>query len=390
MAGVRSAAMTLMIPAGAYNDPADRVGSANLLAEWALRGAGDRDSRQLSDHLDTLGLQRSSSASVLYTRFGAAALAARVVDGLPAYADIVRRPMLPEGDFEPSQNLALQSLSGLDDDPRHKLLIALRETFWPEPFGRNPMGRKADVSALTASDLRYDYSRRYSPEGTIFAIAGDIDLEQIVDTMTQLFGDWKAVPLSAVVDKPTGKTVYFEEQQSEQTHIGLAYESVDELHPDYYPARLAVEILSGGMSGRLFTEIREKRALVYSVSANYSSLPGRGAVMGYAGTSNERAQQTLDQFIIELQRLSDGVTADELNRAKTGLKASTIMSGESTGSRAGAIAHDWMIRKRLRTIDQIIHDIDSIGVERVNAYLASNPASNFTIAVVGPKQLKLP
>jgi len=390
MAGVRSAAMTLMVPAGAYNDPTARIGSATVLAEWALRGAGNRDSRQLSNHLDTLGLQRSSSASVLYTRFGAAALAGRVIDGLPAYADIVRRAKLPEGDFEPSQNLALQALAGLDDDPRHKLLIALRETFWPEPYGRNAMGHKADIAALTAEQLRADYAQRYSPNGAIFAIAGDIDLQQVIDLGNQLFGDWKAAPLPPVADRPTNKTVHFEEQKSEQTHIGLAFDSVDELHADYYPARLAVEILSGGMSGRLFTEIREKRALVYSVSASYSSLPGRGAIMGYAGTSNERAQQTLDQFIIELQRLAEGVTEAELDRAKTGLKASTIMSGESTGARAGAIGHDWLIRKRLRTIDEIIREIDSVNVDRINAYLAANPARNFTIAIVGPKQLKLP
>jgi len=135
--------------------------------------------------------------------------------------------------------------------------------------------------------------------------------------------------------------------------FGIAYPSIPETADDYYVMRLAMEVLSGGMSGRLFTEVREKRALVYSVWAGYTSLKGSGSILGYAGTSNDRAQATLDCFITELHRFTEGVTAAELARAKTGLKASTIMQGESTSARAGAIAHDFFMRGRIRTLDEI-------------------------------------
>src|SRR4029079_4109304 len=105
---------------------------------------------------------------------------------------------------------------------------------------------------------------------------------------------------------------HHEQQKSEQTHIGIAYPSVTEIDPDYYTVRLATEVLSGGMSGRLFTEIREKRALCYSVSAGYRSLKGQGSIFGYAGTSNDRAQATLDTFIAEIHRLQQGITQAEL------------------------------------------------------------------------------
>jgi predicted Zn-dependent peptidase len=162
------------------------------------------------------------------------------------------------------------------------------------------------------------------------------------------------------------------------------------MHPDYYTVRLAVEVLSGGMSGRLFTEVREKRGLCYSVWAGYSSLKDQGSILGYAGTSNDRAQATLDCFISELHRMEQGVTPAELDRAKTGLKASTIMTGESTSARAGAIAHDFFIRGRIRTLDEIKAAIDSITVDKVNDYLKKNKAGPFTIVIVGPKELKLP
>lgn len=390
MSGVRSAAMALLVPCGAATDPVGRLGTATVLSELVLRGAGERDSKQLTDYLDTLGLQRSSSASVLFTRFGAAALSARIMEGLPAYADILRRARLPEDGFEPARDLAMQSLFGVDDDPRHKLMIKLRECHWPWPYGRNVMGEKDDLVALTHEETTRAYRTRFSPKDAIFALAGDIDLARVKGEIERLFGDWKAPETPAVGELSSQKKYFFEEQKTEQTHIGIAYASVDEQHPDYYTARLAAEVLSGGMSGRLFTEIREKKGLVYSVSASYSSLPGVGAIMGYAGTSNERAQQTLDQFIIELQRLSDGITPEELDRAKIGLKSSTIMSNESTSARAGAVAHDWLIRKRLRSVDEIIASINAVNVDKVNAYLKANLARDFTTAIIGPKELKLP
>ena len=390
MPGVRSAAMSLMTPAGAAGDPEGRLGAANVLSEWVLRGAGERDSRQLTDHLDRLGLQRSGGTGVLHSRFGCAALSANVMAGLDAYADILRRARLPEDGFAPAIDLTLQSLSGIDDEPRQKLSIKLREAYWPWPLGRNPMGREEDVEKLTTDDVRQIYATRYRPDGTILALAGDVDFGFLKDKAESLFGDWTAGPAVDPAPTDTRRKYHYEYQKSEQTHIGLAYDAIDEAHADYYCARLATEILSGGMSGRLFTEIREKKALVYSVSAGYSSFPGHGAILGYAGTSNERAQQTLDQFLIELDRLSDGVTAEELTRAKTGLKSSSIMSGESTGARAGAIAHDQFVRGRLRTLEEIVAAIDGVTLDRVNAYLAAHRPKDLTIVIVGPKELILP
>ena len=131
--------------------------------------------------------------------------------------------------------------------------------------------------------------------------------------------------------------------------------------------------------------------LCYSVWSGYSSLKGSGgSIFGYAGTSNERAQATLDCFIGELHRLQSGVTEAELQRAKIGLKASTIMQGESTSARAGAIAHDYFIRGRIRTLEEVKDAIESVTVEKVNAYLKATAPGPFTIVTVGPKELKLP
>ena len=390
MPGMQSAAMTILLPAGSSSDPVDRCGSATVLSDLVLRGAGARDSRALTDYLDSLGLQRSSSVGVHHTRFSCAALSAKVITSLATYADIIRRPHLPADGFEAARDLALQSLAGIDDEPRQKLMIKLREWFLPSPFGRNPMGREEDLEKLTLELCKVDHARRYHAKNAIVAIAGNIDFEQVKGEVQKHFGDFNGAPPENIQVMPPPGNYHFEKQESEQSHIGIAFPSVPETHDDYYTVRLAMEALGGGMSGRLFTEVREKRALCYSVWAGYSSLKDRGFIMGYAGTSNDRAQATLDTMVAEIHRLGEGIAKDELDRAKIGLKASTIMQGESTSARAGAIAHDFFVRGRIRTLEEIKSAIDTVSLDRVNAYLKSTKPGPFTTVIVGPKELKLP
>lgn len=389
MPAMQSAAMSLLVPIGGAEDPAGQGGSAAVLSDLVLRGAGNRNSRELTDYLDSLGLQRSSSVGTYHTRFACAALAEKVLESLPTYADIVRQPHLPEDGFEAARDLSLQSLAGIDDEPRQKLLIRLRQWHWPYPFGRNSMGETKDLQNLKLADVKKDFAQRYQSNGAILAIAGNIDFADVKGRVEKSFGDWTGKELKPIQTAPPKAQRHHEKQKSEQTHIGIAYPSVPETDPDYYTVRMAIEILSGGMSGRLFTEVREKRGLVYNVSAGYSSLKTIGSIFGYAGTSNDRAQATLDTFLAELARLGEGVTAAELDRAKIGLKASTIMQDESTSARAGAIAHDFFTRGRIRPLDEIKSAIDSITLEQVNTYLRTHPAGPFTIVTLGPKALQI-
>lgn len=387
---MQSAGMCLLLPAGAATDPPNAGGSATVLSDLILRGAGQRNSRQLTDHLDTLGLQRSSSVGVHHLRLSCAAVAQRVLEGLPAYADILRRAALPEGEFIPARDLALQALASIEDEPRHKLLVKLRERHLGWPLGRPTIGLRQDLENMTVQICREDYARRFGPAGTILSIAGNVRFEPLRDLVEQLLGDWKGGADEPVCPSAPPGACHHERHTSEQTHIGIAYPALRETDDDYYAMRLAIEVLSGGMSGRLFTEIREKRALAYNVSAGYTSLKGCGAIMGYAGTSTDRAQATLDTFIAELLRLRQGVTADELERARTGLKADIIMSEESTSARASAIALDFYMRGRVRTLEEIKAAIDAVTLEQVNTFLKNNPPGPFTIVTLGPRQLTIP
>ncbi len=395
MPGIASAAMELHVPAGSATDPVDRCGSASVLSEIVLRGAGDRDARALTDHLDGLGLWRGGGAGTLTSRFTAAGLAQNVMKGMAAHADVVRRPTLVEDTVAPSIDLARQALIGLDDSPQQLASITLRQRAWPGPFGRNPMGELAHLDRLTHDGLRQDFSQRWQADGAVLSIAGDIEVERVVAEAERLFGDWQRVDQASIVVTPAPGPVHYVEQDSQQTHVALAYSTLPETHEDYYVARLAVECLSGGMSGRLFDRIREKKGLCYSVYASYASMPNPqgddfASVFCYAGTSNDRAQQTLDALLQELRDIRSGVTRDELHRARIGLKAGTVMSGESSSARAGSLARDWLTRGRLRSLDEITAAIDEIDLDRINDWLEDHPNGPFSFVMIGPKALDVP
>lgn len=386
--GVRSVSLNAMLPAGAATDPADAVGAATVLADWVMRGAGQRDSRTLTAELDRLGLQRSTSVGLLHARFNAVAVGRRLREALPLFADIFRRPMLIDEEFENARDLSLQALDGLDDDPRSLAMMALRQKHWPAPFDRNPMGVREQLQALTPDVLRDDFVSRFTPGGAIFAIAGDIDVDAIEAELEEHFGDWTGVARQPVVAADPEPGVHFIESKTEQTHIGIAWPSVAETDPDYYVARLVGEVLSGGTSGRLFAEIREKRGLCYSVGASYSALRGRASFLGYAGTAPERAQHTLDQFLHELRRLSEGITDDEIHRARIGIKSNLLMSNDSTGARAAMIGYDAYAFGRVRSVEEIIAAYDRVDARQATDFVRRRPPWPFTVVVIGPKPLE--
>jgi predicted Zn-dependent peptidase len=219
-------------------------------------------------------------------------------------------------------------LQSLEDEPRQKVLIELRRRHYPPPLGQDRRGTRAGIESLTPAVVRKHYARLFQPRGTIVSVAGKIDWQPLVEQVGRLFGDWEpSAPAALKVRKPAKKTAHLAKDTT-QTQIGIAYASVPFGHPDHYAAQAAVSVLSGGMSSRLFTEVREKRGLCYSVWASYHTFKDRASVLCYAGSTNDRAQETLDVTLAELRRLEDGIEPEEVERVQAGLKSSLIMQEE--------------------------------------------------------------
>jgi predicted Zn-dependent peptidase len=388
---VRSAAFQFLVPAGAASDPPEMLGAANVLEGFCYRGAGERDTRALSEALDSLGIQRSGGAELENASFGASLLADDLLHALELYADILRRPRLPAEELEPERELALQRLERVEDNPTEKLFIHLRQAYYPQPYGRTAHGTVEGLKAITPDIMRAEHARRYRPEGTILAVAGRFVLSELHATVDRLFGDWEGAGLQIPPPTTGGREGYQHvKQETAQVQIGLAYPTVGLGEAGYYDARMGIEVLSGGMSGRLFTEVREKRGLCYSVRAMHGNLRGAGSVFAYAGTTPERAQQTLDVLSQELVRLQEGVTEEELARAKTGLLSSLIMQSEATRARAVFLARDQYLLGRVRTMAEIRSAVEEVRPSSIQRTLSQHQAKNFTITTLGPDPLQPP
>ncbi len=389
MPEVRSAAFSMLIPAGNIYDPPGQEGCAAVLSDLITRGAGERDSKQLAYDLDNLGLQRSESVSGGHLGLSGATIANRLPDVLRIYADIVLRPRLPEDQFDAARAGVEQSLRSVEDEPRQKAMLELRRRCYPSPWGLPSDGSLEGLSNLSAATVREHYQQCCRPDETILGIAGNVDFDTVQAIVEDCFSDWESGPLPnfelGVCEQQTAHLPH----DSTQTHIGVAYESVPYRDKDYYNAWAAVNILGGGMSSRLFSEVREKRGLCYSVYASLSALRDQGRVLSYAGSTNERAQETLDVMLAELQRLREGIGEDELERCKAGAKSSLIMQQESSSSRASSVARDYYHLGRVTTLDEIHEKVDSLSVHSILQYVEEHPAEHFTVLTLGPQPLEV-
>ncbi|QDU45026.1 Peptidase M16 inactive domain protein [Symmachiella dynata] len=389
MPDVRSAAFSMLIPAGNIYDPPGQEGCAAVLSDLITRGAGDRNSQQLAFDLDNLGLQRSESASGSHLGLSGATIADRLPDVLRIYADIVLRPQLPADQFDAARAGIAQSLHSIEDEPRQKAMQELRRRSYPSPWGLPSDGNLEGLSQLTADTVRTHYENCFRPSETILGIAGNFDVQAIQKIVEECFGEWPDKPAPTVEVSDWAPNVSHIAHESTQTHIGVAYESVPYRDEGYYNAWAAVNILGGGMSSRLFTEVREKRGLCYSVYASLSALRDQGRVFCYAGSTNERAQETLDVMLAELQRLPEGIKEGELERCKAGAKSSLIMQQESSSSRASAVARDWYHLGRVTTLDEVHQKVDALTVPSILKYVDEHPADNFTVLTLGPESLEV-
>ena len=390
MEWLESAAFALLVPAGCCRDPHERAGLGNFTCEMVQRGCGARSSRKFVEDLERLGADNSSSVSNAHTSFGAAMPAESLHDVLSIFADVVQQPHLPEDQLEDGRLVCVQELRAIEDDLAQKTMLALRRRRYADPYGRSSQGTMESLERISLQDIARFFKQTYQPQGAILSVAGNIHVPRLREQVERLFGQWRPQTLPSITETPPNGPYEHIPHESNQTHIAIGYASVPYRDPQYYQARGAVGILSDGMSSRLFTEVREKRGLCYTVYASCHSLRDRGSVVCYAGTTTERAQETLDVILSELHRLGEGVQQEELDRLKARIKSSLIMQQESSSSRASSMAADYFHLGRVQHLEEVKQIIDGLTCDSINAYLADHPPADFCFVTLGEQQLEIP
>lgn len=346
--------------------------------------------------MDRLGVSRGVSVGSYFLQVGATLLGDRLAAALPLIVDVVRRPHLAADAVEPARDLAMQALESLRDDPQERAVLAARDRHFFSPLNRSGLGTEEGLAALTHEALLSGWSEVARPGRSIFAAAGAIDPDALAGQLDQLLTGWEGTTPEPVVASAAPRGYAHEVDQTNQVQIVLVHDAPKETDDRSWLEKIVVSVLSGGMSGRLFTEVREKRGLCYSVSAGYRGDRDFGGVTAYVGTTPERAQESLDVLAAELLRINaaassgGGVTPEEFQRAVLGMKSRLIFSGESTAARAGAIASDYFRFGYARSLADLSAKIDGVTLPQVNQYLEGRTLGDVTIQTLGPSPLVPP
>ena len=387
MPAVRSAAMCLMTPGGCVYEPGGLNGTAAVMADVITRGAGDRDSRTLSDAFDHLGAQHGESAGWSHCSFRSASAADALPETLRLYADIVRRPHLPDKEVLPAVDGLRQSLQSLEDEPQRKVAVEFRRRLFRDPWGRSTDGTLEDLNRVTPGSVQRHWRTCVGPRDSVLAVAGAVQFDEVLGLAEELFEDWQPQPLPQVPLGTRGPKRGYLEEDTTQTQIALAYDASPYRDDGYFAAWALMSILGGGSSSRLFSEVRERRGLCYSIYSTLNSTPTEGRAVIYAGTTSERAQETLDISLKEVLRLPTDLTVEELDRCKAQAKAALLMQMDSTSSRAGGLARDWVALDRVRPVAEVREKIEALTVDDLLEEWHRYRTDNLTLLTLGPTEL---
>ena len=386
-----SFAIVTSVPAGSVWDEPEKSGVASLTCEMTNRGAGGYDNRQFLETLEYLGVSASERAGHSCATFGSSGLVDNWERALELNALQVREPTFDEEELDDCRQIQLQEISAIDDSPKSRCNRAFLPLLVPNPWGRSPLGTLETVSELTIEDARRFHKRRYRPNGTVIALTGRLDWERVKEKVGELFGDWSPKEEERVEISDSSQSCVHIESDSAQTHFLLGFPDVPFGHPDYRRLAGGVSALSGGMSSRLFTEVREKRGLCYAVNATVTTIDSYGRVICYCGSSTEKAPQALEVIVREIDKLGEApISESELSRLKIGVKSDLVMQRESTKQRAVAMIRDWRRLEKVPSLEEKIAQYDSLTAEDIESYFAARSRRKFRLASLGAEPLSLP
>lgn len=389
LSGRHVVAVQIRLLAGAANDPEPLPGLAKLVEETLDKATASFTGRQLSDAFDAIGASRRSGTGRETATYTFTVLPEHFERAVELHAEFLRRPTFANDAVEVNLKLARQELLAVDDDAQSVLdRVISRKAYGPQ-LGRHPLGELSTLDRVEREHVVDFWTKHYRAERMLITVAGAVETARAVDVFERYFAGFAGAAGDGrspfVVDFAPGR--WHHEKDLEQEHIGICWPGVAATHDDYPVQQMMLGMLSGGMSGRLFTEVREKQGLVYWVAAWQENPRGAGMIFLGASTMPERADKTYTTLLREVDRLAEDIEVDELNRAITGALAQRETRGDSTRAHCGELSDDLFHFGRPIPEEEKIRRIRSVTVEDVRRYLATYPRSPRCVVTLGPRSL---
>jgi predicted Zn-dependent peptidase len=385
MPGLESATVGIWTSCGARNETAAENGVAHLLEHMLFKGTPTRSAQAIAEEIEAVGGQMNAYTARENTAYYARVLKDDVALAVDVVADILQNSLFDEAELAREQAVVLQEIGQANDTPDDIIFDHFQTAAFPgQPMGRPVLGTPDTVSHMSRAALTGYLKGHYVPSELILTAAGAVDHDRLVDQALKAFDalpDAKA-PKAQTATYAGGE--FREEQDLEQLHFLMGFPGAAIGDPDYYAQSVLSTLLGGGMSSRLFQEVREKRGLVYSIYTFASAYSDGGLFGVYAGTGPTQIGELVPVVCDQLAAVARKVDEAELGRARAQLKAGLLMSLESTMSRAEQLGQHLLTFGRPLTVAEIIAHIDAVDTEAVRQAAGKLFVSPPTVAALGP------
>ncbi|HYM03647.1 MAG TPA: pitrilysin family protein [Stellaceae bacterium] len=385
MDSVETLSLGVWVDVGTRHEPADINGVAHVLEHMAFKGTERRSALEIAEQIEAVGGHLNAYTSREHTAYYAKVLKENMPLAVDILADILQHSVFDSRELERERTVILQEIGQANDTPDDIIFDLFQERAFPDQaMGRPVLGRSEIIRRMDRDTVAQYMRRHYASGGMLFCAAGNVDHEALVALVRRAF-----VQLPAERVARSEPALYVggdmrEARDLEQVHVVLGFPGFSYADPDYYSASVVSSALGGGMSSRLFQEIREKRGLVYSIYSFTHAYSDGGLFGVYAGTGEDEVEELMPVLCAEIRRLGDGLEAAELARARAQLKAGLLMSLESTTARCEQQAAHMLVFGRPLDLGQMVARIDAVdeaAVARVAQRLRKAPP---TLTALGP------
>ena len=367
---VRSAAVGVWIEQGSAHETPESGGVSHLMEHLVFKGTEHRTAHEIALSLESLGGSLDAYTTREHTSYHAHVLDEHLPVALDVLADLVLHPRLDPADLELEKDVVIEEIAGVEDTPDDLIFDLHGAEFWNgHTYGRPILGTRETVKAFEIDELRSLHSERYGGRNIVLGCVGNIEHDEVVDRLTELFGGVDPGSASPRIEEPTdtvsGRSSVVRE--AAQAHLVIAHATPSFADPVRNALILISSAFGGGMSSRLFQRIREELALAYAVYSFQSFYSKAGMAGVYVGTRPEASEKALEGILAEYAKLyEDGITAAELEQAKSHAKGRSILAMESTGARLLRLVGFTLRGEPYRDLDESLERIDAVTLDEVS------------------------
>jgi predicted Zn-dependent peptidase len=385
MPHLESLALGLWVGAGARSESKREHGISHLLEHMAFKGTTRRTARDIAETIEAVGGEMNAETSVDHTTYYLRLLKNDLALGLDVLGDIVSDPLLDSEELDLEQHVILQEIGAAQDVPEDWVFELFQEAAYPnQAIGRTVLGTPESIRAHTSDDLRRFLGTHYCGPQIVIAAAGNVDHAEVVRRTEEHLGQ-----LSSRRPGPLEPGRYIGGERKEtralrEAQILLGFSAPTYADPSFTTAHVFSGILGGGMASRLFQEVRESRGLCYSIYSFYWPFTDTGIFGIQAATSESDIEQLVSVVLDELRKMTDGVSALELGRAQTQLRAGLLMTLESPIARAGQMARHVLLHGRPLSLEEMVERVDAVSEADLVTFATKLLDSPPTLAAIGP------